>query len=500
MGVNLILEMAAAAHDGRAALTLGSELVDYVQLQGLAETGGGELRRRRAGTCAFVGVHGPTVPLLLFAAAAARLPFAPLNYRLAEDKLLALIARLDRPVIIADDAFVPVVAKSGATVISASEWIRRCQSANVYTETAPTADDDVAVLLFTSGTTATPKGVLLRHHNLVNYVLQTVDLGSAPVGDTALMSVPPYHIAGIGSTLTNIYAGRRLAYLPDFSPAAWLEIVRTQGVTTAMVVPTMLSRIVNHLGSRSSDVPSLRSLAYGGSRLSRPVLERALRAFPEVDFVNAYGLTETSSTIAILDPDDHRAAITSEDPQSRERLSSVGRIISGVEGQIRDPDGLVLPAGQAGELWVRGAQVSGEYLELGSSLDADGWFDTRDRGHFDLDGYLFIDGRTDDTIIRGAENIAPSEIEDVLAMHPQIRDVAVLGVADELWGQRIAAVIVTDDEVDPPDSDQLREWVRIRLRSSRTPDEIHFRTSLPYTPTGKLLRRELAEELASGIE
>jgi acyl-CoA synthetase (AMP-forming)/AMP-acid ligase II len=214
-----------------------------------------------------------------------------------------------------------------------------------------------------------------------------------------------------------------------------------------------------------------------------------------VDFVNAYGLTETSSTIAILDAEAHRTAMGSDDPRHRNRLSSVGRLIPGIEGQIRDGDGALLPVGRSGQLWVRGAQVSGEYLGSGSALDADGWFDTRDRAHLDADGYLYIEGRGDDTIIRGAENIAPSEIEDILSAHPQVRDVAVLGVPDEAWGQRIAAVVVLAAEEPRVDGEQLRDWVRVRLRSSRTPDEVHFRASLPYTPTGKLLRRDLIDEI-----
>jgi acyl-CoA synthetase (AMP-forming)/AMP-acid ligase II len=154
----------------------------------------------------------------------------------------------------------------------------------------------------------------------------------------------------------------------------------------------------------------------------------------------------------------------------------------------------VLPAGQPGQLWVRGSQVSGEYLGSGSVLDDQGWFHTRDQGWFDADGYLFISGRTDDTIIRGGENIAPAEIEDVLVAHPEVKEVAVIGVPDDEWGTRIVAVIVPEPG-SGLDGDEVREYARARLRGSRTPDAVVFRAELPHTPTGKLLRRELVKDL-----
>jgi acyl-CoA synthetase (AMP-forming)/AMP-acid ligase II len=172
--------------------------------------------------------------------------------------------------------------------------------------------------------------------------------------------------------------------------------------------------------------------------------------------------------------------------------------LPGVEAQIRDCDGTVVPPGTPGELWVRGAQVSGEYAELGSQLAAGGWFPTRDRAHLDDEGYLFIEGRADDTVIRGGENIAPAEVEEVLLEHPSIAEAAVFGVPDEKWGERLVAAVVL--RADAPEAamghvaqEPFREWVRARLRSSRTPDQILFPNRLPYTETGKLLRRELID-------
>jgi acyl-CoA synthetase (AMP-forming)/AMP-acid ligase II len=256
----------------------------------------------------------------------------------------------------------------------------------------------------------------------------------------------------------------------------------------------MLGRILDAMAARGTALPALRHLSYGGGRMPVPVIERAMEMLPHCGFVNAYGLTETSSTIAVLGPDDHRAALTSDDPAVRSRLGSVGRFVPGVEGQIRADDGTVLPAGTTGELYVRGGQVSGEYVGSGSVLDGEGWFPTKDRALVDVDGYIFIEGRSDDTIIRGGENIAPAEIEDVLVQHPSISDVAVVGLPDDEWGQRIVAVLVvrSDAAIEP---DEARAFVRERLRGSRTPDDVVFVDELPYNATGKLLRKDLMAQL-----
>jgi acyl-CoA synthetase (AMP-forming)/AMP-acid ligase II len=276
-----------------------------------------------------------------------------------------------------------------------------------------------------------------------------------------------------------------------------LTLVRDQGVTHAMVVPTMLARIVKSLDvSGGPAPPTLKSIVYGGAAMPAAVLTRALRLFPDVGFVNAYGLTETASTIALLGPEDHRRALDHPDPSVRERLRSAGRVVPGIEVEVRGSDGTVLGANAAGEIYVRGSQVSGEYAGTGLSPEDVGWFATRDIGYLDVDGYLFIGGRSDDTIIRGGENISPAEIEEVLLLHPGVSDCAVVGVSDDDWGQRTVAVVVSSGPTDPP-ADELCQWVRDRLRGSRTPDQVEFRSELPYTETGKLLRRSLRTELES---
>jgi len=359
--------------------------------------------------------------------------------------------------------------------------------------------DEVAILLFTSGTTGPPKAAVIRHKHITSYILSTVEFGAAGERDGALVSVPPYHIAGMAAVASSVYSGRRIVQLPNFDAERWLELAREHAVSNAFVVPTMLARIVDALearGAREAGLPALRALSYGGGKMPLSVIERAMQLFPDTDFTNAYGLTETSSTIAVLGPDEHREAIASTDPEVRRRLASVGRPIPTVEVEVRDDDGKAVGPGVRGEIHVRGEQVSGEYLGRVSQVDADGFFPTRDGGYLDEDGYLFLEGRQDDVIVRGGENMSPGEIEDVLLAHEAVRDVAVVGVPDVQWGEAVAAAVVLEEGASAS-ADELRAFVRERLRSSRTPEKLVFRDALPYNETGKLLRRRVREDLGA---
>ena len=226
-----------------------------------------------------------------------------------------------------------------------------------------------------------------------------------------------------------------------------------------------------------------------------PVVERALRVLPDLDLVNAYGLTETSSTVSLLGPDEHRAAFASDDPVVRARLGSVGRVLPGIELSIRDAVGGAVAVGERGEIWVRGEQVSGEYLGT-AATDDDGWFRTRDAGHLDDEGFLFVHGRLDDVIVRGGENISPGEIEAVLDEHDGVESAAVVGIPDVEWGERIVAAVVLVPGATVSE-EELRQYVLTRLRSARTPERIKIIDELPFNENGKLLRRLLRDVLAT---
>ncbi len=448
----------------------------------VAETGASRLL--------FLAPNGPAFPVALFAAALAGVPFLPANYRLGDEQLAEVMTRQQAPLVVTDTPErVP-----GAATIGTAEFLSLPAVADpsAVSATAAAGDPDaIAVLLMTSGTTAAPKSAVLRHSNLAAYLFGSVEFGSVPETDATLVSVPPYHIAAVANALSNLYAGRRIVYQGQFTPGEWLDSVTREQVTHAMVVPTMLSRIVAELGRRGAAGPgSLRSLSYGGAKIAPEVIAEALRLFPGTGFVNAYGLTETASSIAVLGPEDHRDSQASPDPAVRARLGSVGRPLPSVEIEVQDEAGHACPPGVTGDIVVRGAQVSGEYLEAGSKVRDDGWFPTRDRGYLDDEGYLFVRGRADDTIIRGGENIAPAEIEDVLNGHPAVLDSVVAGVPDAEWGHRIGAFIILRPGAEPSPA-ELQAWVRQRLRGSKTPDYLLFVEEFPTTPTGKVLRRDL---------
>jgi fatty-acyl-CoA synthase len=498
MQTGLLLEMAAEAFPDRVAVGPISDGLCYGELAARARAGGAWLNAQspgmRPGTVVFIGLNSAAVPTAIFASAEIGRPFAPLNYRLPDEELRKLLARTAPSVAIVDDDMLARVAGTpGVALTSRSAFEAACIDEAHRSAERPEVEADIAVLLFTSGTTGEPKAAVLRHRHLASYVISTVEFMHAEEDEAALVSVPPYHIAGIAASLTAVYAGRRNVYLPTFTPEAWVEAAARENITHAMLVPTMLGRVLGVLEQRGQALPHMRALSYGGGRMPQAVIERAMALLPQVDFVNGYGLTETSSTVAVLNAEDHRKAIASTDSAIRRRLGSVGKPLPSLELEIRGPDGQRLPPGASGEVYVRGEQIAGEYLNR-KVIDDDGWFATNDAGWMDEEGYLFVEGRLDDVIVRGGENISPGEIEDVLRRHPNVSDVAVLGLPDDQWGERVAAVIVPKGAA--PSIGELADWVKARLRSTKTPETWEFRPELPYNDTGKLLRRVLKQELS----
>ncbi|WP_116996959.1 class I adenylate-forming enzyme family protein [Desertimonas flava] len=498
MHLSVLLDMSADAMGDRVAVTDSSGATTFAQLRdgarSLARAWSEATPPERV---VFLGLNSRAVPYTLFASALAGAAFTPLNYRLTDPELRRIAERAAPAIAVVDDDIVDRLSGvDGLTIVPTSELLSIAERGDGGEFDAVPDPDAIGVLLFTSGTTGEPKAAVLRHSHLASYVFTTLEFGGADPDEAGLVSVPPYHIAGISAIVSSSFTGRRIAYLANFTPAGWLDAIAEQSVTHAMVVPTMLGRVLDELDNRIAagrgGIPTLRHLSYGGGRMPVDVIERAVATLPDVDFVNAYGLTETSSTIAVLTPDDHREALASSDPAVRARLGSVGRPSPAIEVSIRDESGEPVPAGQQGEIWVRGDQVSGEYLGR-ESRATDGWFPTNDSGLLDEAGYLYVHGRLDDVIVRGGENISPGEIEDVLRTHPGVDDVAVFGVPSTEWGETIAAVIVPGTP--RPDAAELQAFVREQLRSTKSPEFVEFRTELPYNETGKLLRRVLRSEL-----
>ena len=496
MNIATILDMAAEAFGDRIGVVCGAERLSYAELRQRAWNAAAAIKASGASYVALLDVTSPAAPVALFAAAYAGVPYVPLNYRLTKAEINELVARVAPAYLVTSSDYAKLLDKhEGVTLVDRNTFM----SLPDITGEPPIPGDDpreVAVQLFTSGTTGKPKAAILRHENLSSYIFGTIEFACAEEDDAIVVTVPPYHIAGISAVLSSTYACRRMVQLDGFEAASWLAACRSENVSNAFLVPTMLQRIVDHLAERDEAVamPALRSLAYGGGKMPLSTIQKAMALFPGVDFTNAYGLTETSSTIAVLGPEDHRAAATSSDPAVRRRLGSVGKP-GAVEIEIRDDEGKVLGAEEAGLVFVRGPQVSGEYLSLGSQLDAEGWFPTKDRGYLDAEGYLFLDGRSDDVIVRGGENISPGEIEDVLLGHAAVADVAVVAMPDEQWGEAVAAAIVLKPGA-VADVAELQELVKAKLRSSRVPQKIVFKDALPYNETGKVLRRLIRQEFA----
>ena len=496
MNISLLLEMAAEAAPDRVGLVCDGKRWTYAELLAAARGAYELIEQSGAQYVALLDESSEAAVIALFGAALAGVPYCPLNYRLADTDLAALLGRIAPALVVGDEERVARIAgDQGHTVFTREEFTLKAQ------ETVPADDrvydmgEGVAVQLFTSGTTGTPKAAILRHSNLLGYILGTVEFASAEEGDAAIMVVPPYHIAGISAIMSSVYANRRIVMLPAFSPEGWLKLVESEKATNAFVVPTMLGRIIAAMDTTPADVSSLRAISYGGGKMPLEVISKALTLFPNTGFTNAYGLTETSSTIALLGPDDHRAALASDDPKVRARLTSLGQALPTVEIVIRDEDGNILPPGEAGEIYVRGDQVSGEYKEK-SALVEGGWFPTRDAGYIDEDGYIFLSGRADDVIVRGGENMSPGEIEDVLLTHAAIADACACAVPSVEWGEAVGIAVVVREGHDEPSSDELKELIRGRLRSSRVPDKVAFVAELPYNEMGKLLRREVKKILA----
>jgi fatty-acyl-CoA synthase len=496
VNIAMLLEMAAEGDPDRIVVGSKSGGLTAADLLERSRRAGVSFAKSGAEVVGYFGLNADILPVALFGAAFAGVPFSPINYRAPDEQLKGIVGRVAGGLMIADPDEVTRLHAVGAdTVVTKDEFAASLEDPSLSAGEFDFVDpESVGVLLFTSGTTSEPKAAVLRHRHLVSYIITSVEFLGCSADEAQLICVPPYHIAGVAAVLSSLYSGRRIMYLPTFDAEEWVRTAAAESITHAMVVPTMLGRILDAVESTGVGLPTLRHLSYGGGRMPLELVERTLRDLPQVDLVNAYGLTETSSTIAMLTPDDHREAFGSDDPAVRARLGSVGRPLPTLEVEVRGEDDVVVLAGQKGEIWVRGEQVAGEYVGQ-SVLTEDGWFRTRDAGWFDEHGFLYVDGRLDDVIVRGGENISPGEIEAVLMAHTAVAEAAVIGIPDAEWGEAVAAVVVL--HLDAPVSEaELQDWVRGQLRSTKMPGIIDFRDELPYSPTGKLLRRVLRDELA----
>ena len=290
-----------------------------------------------------------------------------------------------------------------------------------------------------------------------------------------------------------IYGGRTLVMERQFDAKEWMELVAREKVNRAMMVPTMLKQLIEHPDFAKHDLSSLKVITYGAAPMPLEVIKRAVGVFPGVSFINAFGQTETASTITTLGPEDHIISGTEEEKERKlKRLSSIGKSMSDVEMKIVDEDGRELPPGQVGEIVARGPRVMTGYWKdeekTQKTIDKEGWVHTGDMSYRDEDGYFYLTGRATDMIIRGGENISPEEVEVVLRSHPKIEEAAVIGVPDEEWGEQPKAIVVLK-QGETATAEEITEYCRERMASYKRPRSVVFVDKLPRNPMGKVLRR-----------
>jgi len=359
-------------------------------------------------------------------------------------------------------------------------------------------DNDTTILLYTAGTTGFPKGVMLSHSSFSIYVLKNVSPADPESVEKNILTVPLYHVAGIQAMMAAIYGGRTLVMERQFEPKEWMELVEAEKVGRAMMVPTMLKQLMGHPEFSRHDLSSLKVITYGAAPMPFEVIKKALDVFPGVGFINAFGQTETASTITALSSEDHNITGTEEEKEKKlKRLSSIGKPMSDIEMKVVDEEGNELPPGEVGEIMAKGPRVMSGYWKdqekTERTIDKDGWVHTGDMGYVDEDGYFFLAGRATDMIIRAGENISPEELEAVLHSHPKVDEAAVIGVPDEEWGEVPLAVIVFKQE-ETATPEELMEYCRANLSSYKRPRSVVFVDELPRNPMGKILKRVLREQ------
>jgi long-chain acyl-CoA synthetase len=438
---------------------------------------------------AYLGRSAPEVIELLFAVAKIGAVIVPLNWRLSPRELAGVLVDAQAPLLIADTAYRQTaegLAPQALRIVDDDyeDWLRGHDAVDPGGCGEP---GDIVVQMYTSGTTGVPKGVLTTHRNLAA-AATTSSCWAFDADTVSLTPLPLFHIGGIGWVYCGLWHGATTILVSEFDAAAVLDDLERLRVTNPIFVPTMLQLLTAVPGAGDRDHGALRSITYGASPITTTTLRAALRTFG-CPMIGLYGLTESTGGVVHLDGDDHHT----DGPRQR-LLRSAGRPYPWVELRIVDPaTGRDVPAESVGEVWMRAPNVMAGYFnrpaETATAITGDGWLRTGDGGYLDGEGVK-------DMIVSGGENVYPIEVEEVLAQHPDVADVAVIGVPDERWGEAVKALVVTRDGRATAPED-LIAFARERLAGYKLPRSVDFVADLPRTPTGKVLKRELRERYAA---
>ena len=513
MNTTEFLSLASAIVPERIATIFEGRRISYGKLQervnrlanALSDLGVGAGDR-----VATIQVNCPEHIEAYFATAKLDAIYVPLNFRVKSDELDFMLNEAGSKVLFVGSRYHDLVQSATHkgpgihTLVAldgqAPSWLpyEELLASGSDEERLPQADeDDTTIILFTAGTTGTPKGVMLTHNSFSSYILSNVQPADPEVEERNILTVPLHHIAGIQAAMSAVYGGRTLIIQRQFEPKEWMEMAQRERANRAMMVPTMLKQILDHPEFSRYDLSSLEVITYGAAPMPLEVIRKAIQRFPGTRFINAFGQTETASTITALPPEDHDLSGSPEEVERKlKRLSSIGKPLDDVEVRIVDEEGNDQPHGQVGEIVARGSRLMKGYWHQEDATREtlrNGWLYTGDLGYADEDGYIFLAGRAKDFIKRGGEMISPEEVEQVLHSHPAVDEAAIIGVPDDLWGERVRAVVVTRPGHLVTDED-LIEYCRQRLASFKKPESVVFVSELPRNPMGKVLKRVLREQ------
>ena len=515
MNTSEFLTIASSLVPDRTAMVCEGDTRTFAQLQERVNRLANALQSLGASKgdkVAVMALNSMTYVETYYASAKLGMTFVPLNYRAKREELAYMVNNSGVSVLLVGERYLELAAdikpqmetvKHMISIDTQAEGMANYEellAAHEPEEIFTDVDEmDPTIIIYTSGTTALPKGVVLTHLGLSVYVTNTAEPAdpAAEDADVLVVSVPFCHVAGATTMLSSVWSGRKLVILPQFDPEAWLKAVQAYRVTHSFVVPTMLKRIMDHPDFDKYDLSSLQLLAYGAAPMPSEVVTKAVKVL-KCGLMNAYGQTESTSSLTYLGPEDH--VIPDGPPEERERklrrLRSVGKTMDDVTVAILDLDGNELPAGQEGEIVAKGARIMSGYLGRNEETEEamrGGWLHTGDVGWKDEDGYLFITGRTKDLIIRGGENIAPGEIEAVLDQHPAVQEAAVIGVPDVEWGEEVKAVVILRSGQKVTE-EELTAAVKERLASFKAPKYYTFVEDMPRNYLGKVLKTDLRKQ------